>query len=88
MPETKGISAWPETPEPSGSIGVETEGKGETPGTGGKKSTVAPAGGSTVVRQHPAGGYTHAVPAGGTCRVYVGWWRTRRGAQRALGGAS
>ena len=40
-----------------------------------------------VVRQHPRGGYTHAVAvAAGSGRIYEGWWPTRRGAMAALMG--
>jgi len=38
-----------------------------------------------VVRPHPRGGWTHAVPAGSSAaRIYAGNWPTRRAALRAL----
>ena len=40
-----------------------------------------------VVRQHPQGGYTHAVAAvAGSGRIYEGWWPSRWSAVRALKG--
>lgn len=80
-------SAWPERPEPAGLIGVETVGKGKNPGTGKKNTTLTLAARSTVVRPHPQGGYTHAVPVGGgTAREYRGQWPTKLGALLALVG--
>jgi hypothetical protein len=39
-----------------------------------------------VVRQHPSGGWTHALTAAGSssARIYAGNWPTRRSALRAL----
>jgi len=42
------------------------------------------AGGRVTVESHPQGGYTHGIPAGGHCRVFAGWWPTRRQATEAL----
>jgi hypothetical protein len=79
--------AWPEGPESSGLIGVGTEDKGESPGTGEKNITTVQAARSTVVRAHPRGGFTHAVPVGdGSARIYRGQWPTKLGALFALVG--
>jgi hypothetical protein len=42
------------------------------------------AAGRVTVEQHPQGGWTHGLPAGGNCRVFSGWWPTRRQASKAL----
>jgi hypothetical protein len=36
------------------------------------------------IRRHPRGGYTLAVPVGGTARIYEGWFTTRRAAALEL----
>lgn len=41
-----------------------------------------------VVRPHPSGGYTLAVPAGGGARNYVGNWPTAWAAARWLAKAA
>lgn len=49
-------------------------------------SAVRPRMGGAVVRQHPSGGWTHAISAAGSsARIYAGNWPTRRSALRALG---
>ena len=49
-------------------------------------SAVRPRMESAVVRQHPSGGWTHAISAtGSSARIYAGNWPTRRSALRALG---
>lgn len=40
--------------------------------------------GLVEVRQHPHGGFTHAVPETGGVRIYRGNWPTRRAAAAAL----
>ena len=48
-------------------------------------SAVRPRIDGTVVRQHPSGGWTHAISAAGSsARIYAGNWPTRRSALRAL----
>jgi len=43
----------------------------------------------TVVRRHPSGGWTHAVPIRlGTVRIYCGWWHKKRAAAAALASQS
>ena len=50
-------------------------------------SAVRPRMDGAVVRQHPSGGWTHAISAAGSssARIYAGNWPTRRSALRALG---
>jgi hypothetical protein len=36
------------------------------------------------VKQHPQGGFTHAVLQSGTARTFRGWWPTRPAANAAL----
>lgn len=36
------------------------------------------------VRRHPRGGFTRAVPVGGTSRIYCGWWPSRSAALAAF----
>lgn len=36
------------------------------------------------VKQHPHGGFTHAVLASGSARIFCGWWPTHQAASAAL----